>query len=148
MNQNVQPPISSQQPVKDEITNNPVEPTSSSQSQPPAFKKKSKLKLFIGGISKSVTLEQYRKYFEQFGEIEEIFLVKKKNEPTHKGFGFLLYKDADIAQSVMDGGPHQLPEMTKPLTVSTATIETKRFFVGGLKKGVTDKESLNAYFGK
>jgi RNA recognition motif-containing protein len=40
-------------------------------------------KIFIGGLPKDLTLEEFREYFEKYGEISDIAIIsdKKTKEP-------------------------------------------------------------------
>jgi RNA recognition motif. (a.k.a. RRM, RBD, or RNP domain) len=50
-------------------------------------------KMFIGGISWQTTDANLRYYFERYGEIEEIAIMKDKFTGQPRGFGFIKFKD-------------------------------------------------------
>eukprot|EP00494_Astrolonche_serrata_P023970 UN24228 len=59
-------------------------------------------KIFVGGIPSAVTEEEWRAYFNKFGSALEISLIKHRDKPGHKGFGFLLYEDDSVAADVVN----------------------------------------------
>ena len=66
-------------------------------------------KLFVGNIEWGVSEDDLQELFSQYGEIEELVVVKDKFSGRPKGFGFVTYandKDADDAVSKLDG--HEL----------------------------------------
>jgi hypothetical protein len=51
-------------------------------------------KIFIGGISWQTTEDGLRYYFEKFGELADVALMKDKQTGTPRGFGFVTFKSA------------------------------------------------------
>lgn len=64
-------------------------------------------KIFIGGLPKDLTMEEYRSYFEKYGELADIAIIcdKKTKEPRGRfgstGFGFVSYKDSSAVDAVL-----------------------------------------------
>jgi len=100
-------------------------------------------KLFVGNVSKAVTQEEFQSYFEAYGEIADIILMKRKEEPSHRGFGFVTYADPNNADKVL-AETHTLRNQT--LNVNVAKGRTKKFFVGGLARDKTTTDSMRTYF--
>lgn len=49
-----------------------------------------------------MTLENLKDYFGQFGEIEEVRIIKNKEENVMRGFGFILFFDRVSYNKVFD----------------------------------------------
>ena len=59
-------------------------------------------KLFIGGMPGLTTLEEFKKYFSQFGELEDALLPKKSHDSKmNSGFGFVTFKNASSVTAVL-----------------------------------------------
>ncbi|XP_043723081.1 probable RNA-binding protein ARP1 isoform X1 [Telopea speciosissima] len=54
-------------------------------------------KIFVGGLAWETHRETMRRYFEQFGEIQEAVVITDKNTGQSKGYGFVTFKDPDAA---------------------------------------------------
>ncbi|XP_058104986.1 uncharacterized protein LOC131248637 isoform X3 [Magnolia sinica] len=54
-------------------------------------------KIFVGGLAWETQRETMRRYFEQFGEIQEAVVITDKNTGRSKGYGFVTFKDPDSA---------------------------------------------------
>ena len=46
-------------------------------------------KIFVGGLAWETKRETMKKYFEQFGEIQEAVVIMDKNTGRSKGYGFV-----------------------------------------------------------
>jgi RNA recognition motif-containing protein len=65
-------------------------------------------KLFVGGLSASTTLEHVRYYFENFGAIEDVMLMLDKQTNRHRGFGFVIFQDEEVAKRVCQQHFHEI----------------------------------------
>uniref|UniRef100_A0A5B7BK78 Putative RNA-binding protein 38 isoform X1 n=1 Tax=Davidia involucrata TaxID=16924 RepID=A0A5B7BK78_DAVIN len=54
-------------------------------------------KIFVGGLAWETQRDTMRRYFEQFGEIQEAVVITDKNTGRSKGYGFVTFKEADAA---------------------------------------------------
>ncbi|KAL6005745.1 hypothetical protein ACLOJK_006318 [Asimina triloba] len=54
-------------------------------------------KIFVGGLAWETQRDTMRRYFEQFGEIQEAVVITDKNTGRSKGYGFVTFKDPDSA---------------------------------------------------
>jgi len=104
-----------------------------------------KKQIFIGNIPFSSTDEEVKQYFAQFGEISELLLAKKKmtEGAGHRGVAFISYSDIEKAEKVLVK-KHVLEG--RKLTVNRAKPKKVKFFVGGIDREKTDKESLRNFF--
>lgn len=109
------------------------------------------VKLFVGGLSGDITHEVILKYFRQFGDILEAFVIYEKRRPS--GFGFINVANQQVADIIL-GQKHQINKSrldVKPaVDRSSAKVQgldekKKKIFVGGLPKNFPDDELL-AYF--
>eukprot|EP01018_Ginkgo_biloba_P002152 Gb_15680 [translate_table: standard] len=48
-------------------------------------------KIFVGGLAWETKRETMKKYFEQFGEIQEAVVIMDKNTGRSKGYGFVSF---------------------------------------------------------
>lgn len=59
-------------------------------------------KIFVGGIPQTTTEAGFRKYFEQFGKIEESFIMFDRATSKSRGFGFVIFSLASSADKVIE----------------------------------------------
>jgi len=59
-------------------------------------------KLFVGGLTQTTTEEQFRGYFEQFGEIEDSVIMTDKETGKSRGFGFITFASEDSVDQVIE----------------------------------------------
>ncbi|EGC35667.1 hypothetical protein DICPUDRAFT_78661 [Dictyostelium purpureum] len=60
-----------------------------------------KQKLFVGGLPKHTTPDDFKSYFSDYGEVLEYNLLTEKNGSV-KGFGFVCFKDENINETVLN----------------------------------------------
>lgn len=58
-------------------------------------------KLFIGGISWDTSEERLREYFQTFGEVVEAVIMKDRTTGRARGFGFVVFANASVAERVV-----------------------------------------------
>ena len=61
-------------------------------------------KVFVGGLSADTTDEDFRKYFEQFGEISESQILQDHLTGRSRGFGFITFTDEATSEKVFTKG--------------------------------------------
>ncbi|CDI76689.1 RNA binding motif-containing protein, putative [Eimeria acervulina] len=64
-------------------------------------------KIFIGGITSSVTEEVLQQHFEQFGSIEKTTIIRDGSGKS-RGFGFVQFTSVDSVAIAVGASPHQL----------------------------------------
>lgn len=122
-------------------------------------------KLFVGGLAWETTEEKLKEYFEAYGEVVEAPIMKDKVTQRPRGFGFVVFKDAAVAESVaaekhtIDGrqveakvavprGTNSAPSRQQggpSRGFGDANTKTKKIFVGGLAP-TTDEANFREYF--
>ncbi len=58
-------------------------------------------RIYVGNLPFSVTQEQLKELFSQYGEIEETVVITNKFSGRSKGFGFVSFKDEDSAEKAI-----------------------------------------------
>jgi len=113
-------------------------------------------KLFIGGLSLSTTEEKLRDYFEQWGELVDVVVMKDRHSNRSRGFGFVTYRDPEMVDAAQASRPHHIdgktveakramPREESNHPESHATVN--RLFVGSLRKDAR-VDDLREYFSK
>ena len=69
-------------------------------------------KCFLGGLSYASTEDSLRGYFSQFGEIEDVHVVRDKMTGASRGFGFVKFFDAQIQMRVIGMQEHVIDGRT------------------------------------
>lgn len=64
-------------------------------------------KIFIGGITSSITEEILQQHFEQFGSIEKATIIRDGSGKS-RGFGFVQFTSVDSVAIAVGASPHQL----------------------------------------
>lgn len=59
-------------------------------------------KVYVGNLPYSVTSDQLRETFAEYGEIVDAVVIVDKYRNRSKGFGFVEYKDAGSTQKAID----------------------------------------------
>ena len=58
-------------------------------------------KVFCGGLSWSTDDAKLRSYFENYGAVQEAFVSYDRNTGRPRGFGFVVFESADVADKVV-----------------------------------------------
>ncbi|KAG6573534.1 Heterogeneous nuclear ribonucleoprotein 1, partial [Cucurbita argyrosperma subsp. sororia] len=120
-------------------------------------------KLFIGGISWDTDEDRLKQYFQTYGEVVEVMIMRDRNTGRARGFGFVLFSDPVVAarvvleKHVIDGRTVEakkavprddqniLSRNNTGILGSPGPTRTKKIFVGGLASTVTESD-FKKYF--
>lgn len=58
-------------------------------------------KLFVGGIPWDTTEDRLKDYFQTYGEVREVVIMKDRATGRSRGFGFVLFADPEVADRVV-----------------------------------------------
>ncbi|KII67352.1 Heterogeneous nuclear ribonucleoprotein A1-like 2 [Thelohanellus kitauei] len=106
-------------------------------------------KIFVGNVSKNTTEEEFKSYFEKFGQMRDIVLMKDNVNPTqNRGFGFVTPELAEITDRIVMEEKHSLNgrdldvkrALPKEIDDPLLHIKTPRIFLGGLPHNITEEE--------
>lgn len=61
-----------------------------------------KRKVFVSGLSKKLTDEQFREFFAQFGQISMAYIVKHHIDKKSRGFGFICFADSEAKRRLLE----------------------------------------------
>ncbi|CAL4060354.1 unnamed protein product [Meganyctiphanes norvegica] len=111
-------------------------------------------KLFIGGLDYSTTDDSLRAYFEQFGEVVDVVVMKDSHTKRSRGFGFVAFSKSTMVDETQSSRPHKIDgrsvdtkrvvpkdEVGKP----ESGVQVKKIFVGGIKNDVEEDDIREAF---
>jgi RNA recognition motif-containing protein len=67
------------------------------------FKKESTMNIYVGNLSPTVTEEDLKEAFEEFGKFESVNIFKDRFSGESRGFGFVEMPAKDEALSAIEG---------------------------------------------
>lgn len=108
-------------------------------------------KIFIGGLSKEATLDQFTKYFGKYGEITDSVIMKDRQTGRPRGFGFITYADPSVVDTVIaethviNGKQVEIKRTIPKGAAESKDFKTKKIFVGGIPTSVTEDEFKNFF---
>lgn len=113
-------------------------------------------KMFVGCVKKTTAEETFISFFSDFGEVEKASLKKSYDGSGHRGFGFVIYKDQAVTDSVMALAGHLVLDGRK-LNIELAIpsnmkppegVDSTKLFMGNLPTDGTGPttEELTEYF--
>ncbi|CAL4075274.1 unnamed protein product [Meganyctiphanes norvegica] len=111
-------------------------------------------KLFIGGLDYRTTDDSLKEYFEQYGEIVDVVVMKDPKTKRSRGFGFVAFSQAYMVDEAQKSRPHKIDgrsvdtkravpreEIGKP----ESGITVKKLFVGGVKDDVEEDDLRDVF---
>ncbi|XP_059282602.1 heterogeneous nuclear ribonucleoprotein 1-like isoform X1 [Lycium ferocissimum] len=110
-------------------------------------------KIFIGGLAKETTLEQFVKYFEKYGEIIDSVIMKDRHTGRPRGFGFITYADPSVVDTVIaenhiiNDKQVEIKRTIPKGSTDSKDFKTKKIFVGGIPTTMTEDE-FKEFFSK
>ncbi|CAM8934847.1 unnamed protein product [Rhodiola kirilowii] len=78
--------------------------SSSARSSPGLWRTK---KIFVGGLASTVTESDFKKYFEQFGSINDAIVMYDPTTKRPRGFGFITFDKEDSVDNVLQRTFHE-----------------------------------------
>lgn len=63
-------------------------------------------KMFVGGLSPEVTDQDFREYFQQFGEVEDSVVMFDRDTQRPRGFGFITFVNEESVERVLANFNH------------------------------------------
>ncbi|CAM9150697.1 unnamed protein product [Discosporangium mesarthrocarpum] len=58
-------------------------------------------KIFVGGLAPTVTMAEFRKYFESFGGVVDAVVMFDRQTQRSRGFGFVTFQEDTVVQNVL-----------------------------------------------
>ncbi|KAJ3605857.1 hypothetical protein NHX12_027900 [Muraenolepis orangiensis] len=105
-------------------------------------------KMFVGGLSWDTTKKDLKDYFSKFGEVADCTLKLDPMTGRSRGFGFILFKEADSVEKVVTHKEHRLNSKVidpKKAKAMKSKEPIRKVFVGGLSPD-TPEEKVREYF--
>ncbi|XP_042003523.1 heterogeneous nuclear ribonucleoprotein 1-like [Salvia splendens] len=65
-------------------------------------------KIFVGGLASTVTENDFKTYFDQFGTITDVVVMYDHNTQRQRGFGFITYDSEEAVDMVLHKTFHEL----------------------------------------
>lgn len=75
-------------------------------------------KIFVGGLSSSITEDEFRSYFQQFGKITDVVIMYDSSTHRPRGFGFITFDSVEAVDSVLQRKYHQLNNKTVEVKIA------------------------------
>ncbi|KAF6143988.1 hypothetical protein GIB67_017596 [Kingdonia uniflora] len=82
-------------------------------------------RIFVARIPPSVTEDEFRSYFETFGEITDLYMPKDQRSKGHRGIGFITFESSDSVDTLM-AETHELGDSTVVVDRATPKDEDTR----------------------
>ncbi|KAH9615529.1 hypothetical protein KSS87_022347 [Heliosperma pusillum] len=65
-------------------------------------------KIFVGGLSSNLTEEEFKSYFEKFGNITDVVVMHDNTTNRPRGFGFITFESEEVVEKIMQKSHHEL----------------------------------------
>lgn len=96
-------------------------------------------KIFVGGLTKTTTEDDFIAHFAQYGNVTDKVIMKDKQTGAPKGFGFITYDSSECVEKVFKARPHTLDSKVVdvkraiPRDMDNGNLKVTKLFVGGFK---------------
>ncbi|KAI0501455.1 hypothetical protein KFK09_016400 [Dendrobium nobile] len=101
-----------------------METSPSSTSRPPSLADPAKL--FIGGITKELEEEVLKEYFQKYGEVKEVVVMRERATGNLRGFGFIEFFDPEAAERAINEGQHLIRNISVEVKRARPRPEERR----------------------
>ncbi|XP_062501900.1 CUGBP Elav-like family member 3-B isoform X2 [Corticium candelabrum] len=104
------------------------------------------IKLFIGQVPKQFSEEDLRTYFDEFGDIYELRILRNRYTNEHKGCAFITFctRENALAAKELLHDKIVLPGMNRPMQIKLSEQEAKaegrKLFIGMLPKAYSGED--------
>ena len=113
-------------------------------------------KLFLGGLNHSTTEDGLKNYFEKYGKLVDVAVMRFPKTDRSRGFGFITYSTASEADAVLEEQPHTIdnftfetkwatPEKERKITDSNEPKIPCKLFLGSLDDSTTEDDLRNHF---
>ncbi|KAH8265437.1 hypothetical protein KR038_007807 [Drosophila bunnanda] len=108
-------------------------------------------KLFVGGLSWQTSSDKLKEYFNMFGTVTDVLIMKDPITQRSRGFGFITFQEPSTVEKVLKVPIHTLdgkkidPKHATPKNRPRQANKTKKIFVGGVSQD-TSADEVKAYF--
>ncbi|XP_009860508.2 uncharacterized protein LOC100185025 [Ciona intestinalis] len=103
------------------------------------------LKMFVGGLSWDTETVGLREYFTKFGVVKDCTIKKDSKTERSRGFGFVLFDDAETVKKVLESDNHYLDGRKIDPKRAQAQRRDGKLFVGGINPD-TENDVVKEYF--
>ncbi|BAD88026.1 RNA-binding like protein [Oryza sativa Japonica Group] len=83
-------------------------------------------RIFVARIPQSVDESMFRRHFEAYGEITDLYMPKEHGSKGHRGIGFITFQSAESVDSIMQDS-HELDGTTVVVDRATPKDEEVRY---------------------
>lgn len=66
------------------------------------------MKIFVGGLPRDITHEEFRSFFERFGNITDIVIIHHKQTNRSRGFGFVSFDSEEVVENILQNQFYEL----------------------------------------
>jgi heterogeneous nuclear ribonucleoprotein A1/A3 len=111
-------------------------------------------KLFVGGLHYETTDDSLSAFYQQWGEVVDVIVMRDSTTKRSRGFGFVTFSQAHMVDDALKSRPHIIdgkqvdPKRATPKEEAgnpVARASVKKVFVGGIRD-VTENSDLLDYF--
>ncbi|KAI9299248.1 hypothetical protein K502DRAFT_273802, partial [Neoconidiobolus thromboides FSU 785] len=109
-------------------------------------------KIFVGGLGWDLNEDDLSAYFQSFGELIDIVIMREPSTGRSRGFGFVSFSTSEIADSTLTQqhvikGKKIDVKKAVPKGNQEARVDrtTTKVFVGGIPIEVTEQEIIEAF---
>jgi len=99
-------------------------------------------KVFVGGLPSSVVEDDLRTYFEAYGRVNEIELLRDRETNRLRGFAFITFDDEDSADKCIQRRTHEICKKVCEVKRAQTRSNNREEDAGGRGGGSNNRRSL------